>query len=165
MQTQVMFYLLPETAAAHTTENTAIDSPENDNAHLLQACLQAANFYRQNQRVYIHTDDQQSAHAIDELLWAFEPDSFVPHNLVGEGPKQGAAVEIGFQQPNTRRPILINLASQVPHFSGQYSHIIDFVPAAEQLKQQARERFKHYRQLGFALTTQAIEEQLSTKQL
>lgn len=152
MQTQVMFYLLPEESSEETMAT----------AHLFQACLHASVCYRNNQRVYIHTDDQQSAHAIDEMLWGFEPDSFVPHNLVGEGPAQGAPVEIGYQVPKNRRPFLINLASQIPSFAGNYSHIIDFVPAETLLKQKARERFKQYRQAGFHIETQAIETAKST---
>ena len=161
MQTQVMFYVLPE-ASSETAE-------VNDNAHLFQACLHASVCYRNNQRVYIHTNDQGSAHSIDEMLWGFEPDSFVPHNLVGEGPAQGAPVEIGFQSPKSRRPTLINLASQVPSFAGNYSHIIDFVPAETSLKIQARERFKQYKQAGFHIDTHNVvtenaEEQPSTEQ-
>ena len=157
MQTQVMFYVLPE----DTSDKI------NADAHLFQACLHASVCYRNNQRVYIHTEHQESAHAIDEMLWGFEPDSFVPHNLVGEGPKQGAPVEIGFQRPTNRRPFLINLASQIPNFAGNYSHIIDFVPAENSLKQQARERFKQYRQAGFSIETQNVEttaSQTSTEQ-
>ena len=40
----------------------------------------AAGFVKQ-QWVYIHCQDKQQAHAIDELLWQFEPSAFVPHNL------------------------------------------------------------------------------------
>ena len=157
MQTQVMFYVLPE----NTNNEINVD------AHLFQACLHASVCYRNNQRVYIHTENQTSAHAIDEMLWSFEPDSFIPHNLVGEGPKQGAPVEIGFQTPQNRRPFLINLASQIPSFAGNYSHIIDFVPPESSLKQQARERFKQYRQAGFSIETQQVESsvpQTSTEQ-
>lgn len=161
MQTQVMFYVLPE-ASSETAEI-------NDTAHLFQACLHASVCYRNNQRVYVHTNDQKSAHNIDEMLWGFEPDSFVPHNLVGEGPAQGAPVEIGFQVPKSRRPILINLASQVPNFAGNYSHIIDFVPAETSLKIQARERFKQYKQAGFHIDTHNVasekpKEHSSTEQ-
>ncbi len=125
---------------------------------MLHACYQAAYFYRQNQRVFIYCSDQQLAHRVDELLWAFEPDSFVPHNLVGEGPKSGAAVEISWQIPTNRRPILINLTSTVPNFANQFSQIVDFVPIDEQLKQNARERFKAYRQLGFQVDNQPVSE-------
>ncbi|WP_286233706.1 DNA polymerase III subunit chi [Thalassotalea sediminis] len=143
MNTRVMFYQLE----AQDKHNIPLDN--------LHACFQAAHFYRQKQRVFIFTESQEQAHQIDELLWSFDPDSFVPHNLIGEGPKQGAAVEISWQAPTNRRPILINLASTVPNFAQQYSNIIDFVPNDEALKELARARFKHYRQLGFQVDNQA----------
>ncbi len=151
MQTQVEFFVLPE------------DESEA-NCHLIQACVHAANLYRQNIRAYIFTEDLAQAHRIDELLWAFDPQSFVPHNLVGEGMKQGSAIEIGHQPPQNRRPVLINLANQVPDFVTQYQQIIDFVPSDDTLKQQARERFKQYRSLGFSLNThQTKSEQAITE--
>jgi len=152
MQTQVMFYLLEE--------NTKLeDGADQSHCH---ACLQAANFYRQNQRVFIYCPDQKTAHQLDELLWAFDPDSFVPHNLPGEGPRNGAAVEISWQPPTSRRAILINLTSTVPNFANQFSHIIDFVPSDEALKQAARERYKGYRQCGFQVDNQAAPSQTTS---
>jgi len=159
MQTQVMFYLLDDEKA----KNESADISKNDDAKdtssaFYHACLQASHFYRQNQRVFIYTQDKQSAEHIDELLWAFDSDSFVPHNLSGEGPKQGAAVEISNQAPRGRRPVLINLTSTVPEFANQFQFIVDFVPSDESLKQQARERFKTCRQWGFKVDNQAVVE-------
>lgn len=142
MQTQAVFHLMPDGSS--------------EQARLHFACSLAANYFRQQQKVYIFTEDQQLAHHIDELLWSFEPDSFVPHNLVGEGPKQGAPVEIGWQPPRGRRAVLINLAQNMPVFANQFSHVMDFVPAPEQEKQLARERFKACRQLGFQVDTHAV---------
>jgi DNA polymerase-3 subunit chi len=149
MQTQVMFYILPD------KEKTDV-SDSNTNTVLYQACLQASYFYRQNQRVFIYTQDQKSAEQVDEMLWAFDSDSFVPHNLSGEGPKQGAAVEISHQAPRGRRPVLINLSSTVPDFANQFQLIVDFVPTDETLKQLARQRFKTCRQWGFQVDNQAV---------
>ncbi len=143
MNTQVMFYLLDQEP-----------SDDKQQLSLLHTCFQAAHFYRQNQRVYIYCQDQDQAHQVDELLWSFEPDSFVAHNLVGEGQNYGSAVEIGWQAPKNRRPILINLTSTAPSFAHQFSQIVDFVPSDEQLKQAARERFKAYRQSGFQVDNQ-----------
>lgn len=151
MQTQVMFYILPDKEKDDASTNNA-------NSSFYYACLQASYFYRQNQRVFIYTQDQKSAEQVDELLWAFDSDSFVPHNLSGEGPKQGAAVEISHQAPQGRRPVLINLSSTVPNFANQFQLIVDFVPSDETLKQLARERFKTCRQLGFQVDNQAIAE-------
>lgn len=151
MQTQVMFYLLPD-------EDKTDASDINASTALYHACLQASYFYRQNQRVFIFTQDQKSAEQVDEMLWAFDSDSFVPHNLSGEGPKQGAAVEISHQAPRGRRPVLINLSSTVPDFASQFQLIVDFVPSDETLKQLARERFKACRQWGFQVDNQAISK-------
>lgn len=141
MQTQVMFYILN-------------DDPNGSSFH--HACYQAANAYRNNQRVFIFSENTEQAHRVDELLWSFEPDSFVPHNLAGEGPRGGAPVEISWQAPGSRRPVLINLTREVPNFAGQFSTVIDFVPTDETLKQQARERFRSYRQLGFQVNNQTV---------
>jgi DNA polymerase-3 subunit chi len=146
MQTQAMFYIVEE--------QNKIAGVSDEQTHLHYACLQAAHFYRQNQRVFIYTQDQQTAHAIDEMLWAFDPDSFVPHNLIGEGPKQGAAVEISWQAPTNRRAVLINLTSTVPNFANQFTYFIDFVPTDETMKAQARERFRTCRQWGFQVAHQ-----------
>jgi len=141
--TQVMFYQLAE-------DNSDV------NSLLHNACLQAAYFYRQKQKVFIYSQNQEKAHDIDEMLWAFDANSFVPHNLHGEGPSYGSPVEISWQPPTGRRPVLINLTDTVPNFANNFSQIIDFVPSDETLKQLARERFKAYRQLGFEVGNQAV---------
>lgn len=144
---QVSFYVLAEQSAAASTgpqANELTPAP----AHFALACQLCAQLYRAKQRVFVYTADQQSAELLDELLWQFEPDSFVPHNLAGEGPQRGAPVEIGWQAPKASRQVLINLADQVPDFARRFNQIIEFVPAEPTLKAQARERYKQYRQAG-----------------
>jgi len=131
MQTQVMFYLLNDEAVnSHSTDLSKNVDVSDTSSAFYHACVQASYFYRQNQRVFIYTKDQNQAEQVDELLWSFDSDSFVPHNLVGEGPKQGAAVEISYQAPRGRRPVLINLTDTVPSFASQFRFIVDFIPAS-----------------------------------
>ncbi|NKF49800.1 DNA polymerase III subunit chi [Shewanella sp. WXL01] len=145
---QAQFFLMPALAA----NTTAID------AVYLAACQLAEQNYRQQRSVYIHCQDKQQAHAIDELLWQFEPTSFVPHNLKGEGLINGSPVEIGFDPvgPNKSRQLLINLAQQVPQFAVNLPDIIDFVAQDGALKQQARQRYRQYQQLGMQVSTQPL---------
>jgi DNA polymerase-3 subunit chi len=165
MQTQVMFYLLDDEKVKNESTDTSNNADASDTSSAFyHACLQASHFYRQNQRVFIYTEDQAQAEQVDELLWAFDSDSFVPHNLVGEGPKQGAAVEISNQPPQGRRPVLINLTESVPNFANQFQFIVDFVPSDETKKQQARERFKAYRQWGFQVDNQPVERKNAESQ-
>ncbi len=137
------FYLLPET-----------DDAGSEAVHRL-ACKLAEHHYRQKLTVYVHCGSRTQAFAIDETLWQFEPESFVPHNLKGEGLGAGSPVEIGFDQtgPATGRQLLINLAEHVPGFAAGFGNIIDFVPADEALKAVARDRFRQYKALGISLST------------
>lgn len=134
------------------------DEPDsNVPAHFDLGCRLAAEQFRLGKRVFIYTESEDDALVVDEHLWAFEPDSFVPHNLAGEGPRNGAPVEISHQQPSNFRNVLINLATNVPSFSNNFQQVIDFVPGDESRKQAARERYKHYRQLGYQLTMAEID--------
>ncbi len=148
MQNQATFYLLDE---SQNIEPTNKSNELSNDSLLFNACKHAANFYRQNKKVFIYSEDQKQAHDIDEMLWAFEADSFVPHNLMGEGPSYGSPVEISWQAPTNRRAVLINLTVNIPSFANQFSQIIEFIPADETLKQQARQRYRAYQQLGFAV--------------
>lgn len=126
-------------------------------------CHLATQYYRQQQKVLIYTQDQQLAHQIDEVLWAQDADSFVAHNLAGEGPKWGSPVEIGGLPPKGRRQVLINLTETVPDFAGQFNHIIEFVPADDQQKQLARQRFSRYKRSGLMPVTQPAATLLQTQ--
>jgi DNA polymerase III subunit chi len=152
MQNQATFYLLNDTKNSEPANSSNESSPKLGNdALLFGACVQAAHFYRQNKKVFIYSENQNQAHELDEMLWAFDADSFVPHNLMGEGPSYGSPVEISWQPPTNRRAVLINLTANMPHFASQFAQVIDFVPNDETLKQQARSRYRGYQQLGFAV--------------
>lgn len=149
---QVTFYILNE------------NSSEAVPAHFAQACSLAAFYYQQNRKVFIYTDNQQDAFMVDEYLWQFDGDSFVPHNLLGEGPQFGTPVEISWMPPTHPRPVLINLSVQLPDFSSNFQQIIDFVPNDEQLKIAARVRYSAYKKLGHTLLTETVESQNSNNQ-
>ncbi len=118
-------------------------------------CDIAAERWRAGLRVLIACEDEQQAIRLDEALWARPPESFVPHNLAGEGPRGGAPVEIAWPQKRNSSPrdILISLRSGFADFATAFTEVIDFVPHEDSLKQLARERYKAYRLAGFNLNT------------
>lgn len=142
---QGCFYLLPASATPELT--------------VAWVCKLTTDFYRQGLGVFIHAQDQPQAEALDEALWQQPADGFIAHNLQGEGPLQGAQVIIGWQPPKNSRAVLINLAPTAPDFARRFNQLVDFVPADDAGKQQARERFKVYRQAGFTLITAPVPSQ------
>ena len=106
-------------------------------------------------RVQTACEDDRQAIRLAEALWSRPPESFVPHNLAGEGPRGGAPVEIAWPQKRNSSPrdILISLRLNFADFATAFTEVIDFVPYEDNLKQLARERYKAYRMAGFNLNT------------
>ena len=150
---QTLFYLMPNGKSTQRHEPLLALQQVYD-----LACELARQAFINQQWVYIHCTDKEQAYAIDELLWQLAPQSFVPHNLKGEGPTGGSPVEIGFDRlgANKNRHVLINLADQVPQFAVNFVQIIDFVANDDGHKAIARDRYRQYRTLGIALTTQDL---------
>lgn len=112
-------------------------------------CRLLEKIYTEKHKAYVYMQDTQSVHQLDELLWTYRDDSFIPHNILGEGPEKPPAIQLGATQPpNHHRDILINLTPSVPDFFIRFSRVIECVISEPSWQEQARERFKHYRQAG-----------------
>ena len=123
-----------------------IKSQEPDQK-LLIACRLIEKAYRHGHRVFIHCDHQEQAQQIDELLWTFKEDSFIPHNIQGEGPDQPPVVQIGYQNNvGNFNDILINLSQDVPAFFIKFRRIIEIVEADEESKNISRQHYRYYKQ-------------------
>lgn len=140
---RVQFYLLSQATVGDYSATEA------------QACELAASAWRLGKRVLIACETEAQALNIDEMLWARDPDSFVPHNLSGEVTQYATPIEVSWKGKRNaqRRDVLISLQNELPDFINSFSQVIDFVPVEETEKAQARERYKQYRQLGWQLET------------
>lgn len=130
--TDVTFYVLEST------------SPE---ARLQTVCRLVEKAVQHRHLVHIQAGSQGEAEAIDELLWAFRPESFIPHNLITEGPTPPPAVRIGWpDHAATSRDLLINLADPIPSFASEFRRILEVVGGGDELREPSRRRWKQYRQ-------------------
>ena len=145
---QVQFYLPPPSAEASDSVEPSTVAAAQRLAQIQRVCQLCASLYRQSLKVFVYCANQQDAELVDEVLWQFDAERFVPHNLAGEGPQRGAPIEISWQTPKSSRQVLVNLTASIPTFANRFVQIIEFVPVAEALKTAAREKYKHYRQLG-----------------
>jgi len=153
---QAIFWLLSEQhqAPAHAAS-------QQIDARLHYACVLTADLYRQKKKILVGVADQEQAHVVDEWLWQFEADRFIPHNLPGEGPHYGTPVEINWQPSQQRRGCFVNTCLQVPDYQPLLKGVTewhDFVPADDAGKAAARERYKQLKQAGFQITTNPIPD-------
>ncbi|MDN7123824.1 DNA polymerase III subunit chi [Pseudidiomarina terrestris] len=123
-------------------------------------CQTICERWREFGSVRVWCRDQQHAEMLDEALWQQPADAFVPHNLVGEGPPYGAPVELCWPTAavsQRRCKVSVNFMPTAPQFAGAQL-IVDQVPSAPEQRQEARERFKWYRQQGVNLSTVNVAE-------
>ena len=139
---KIDFYILPET---------------NTKARLELACRLIEKAYKNRHRIYIHTEHQQDAHLLDEMLWTYKDDSFIPHNLYGDGPEPAPPIQIGYTAtPEKHRDILINLSREIPPFYKQFNRVLELIPSVPELQEKGRENYKMYRAEGCEITTHKL---------
>ena len=123
-------------------------------------CQLVQKAYSRAHQLYIHTQHQQQAQHIDQLLWTFQDTSFVPHQLhIENGQKYDKflPILIGFKDnPIEIDDILINLSADIPPFFKQFKRLIEIVPEDEEWKNIMRQHYRYYRDQNFALKTHQI---------
>lgn len=124
----------------------------------LLACRLLEKAYLRGHKVFVFCENKQDAELLDELLWTYKDDSFIPHHLQGEGPEPPPAIQIGFAaEPRGFDDILLNLSSNIPSFVSRFRRIMEIVPANDTAKEVSREHYRAYRAKQFDLHTHPIE--------
>lgn len=93
---------------------------------------------------------------LDVALWTFAPLEFVPH-CRGEGsaPAVLAASPVVLAASPRSAPhqqVLVNLGESVPGGFERFERLIEVVTEDEADRRQARQRWKHYAERGYAIT-------------
>jgi len=124
----------------------------------LIACRLLEKACQRNHRVFVYCENQDDAMLLDELLWTYKDDSFIPHNLQGEGPEPPPAVQIGYDgEPRGFNDILINMATTIPPFHTRFRRIMEIVLDNDVGKEISRQHYREYRAKRFDLHTHPID--------
>ena len=117
---------------------------------LLLVCELAKRGYAANLPMLILARDSAQAEALDDLLWSFEDDAYLPHQIAGDDEDELCPILIATPEMDVpARPLLVNLRDEVP--AGSFDRVLEVVPADPSARGPLRERWKHYQALGFEL--------------
>ncbi|OHC20222.1 MAG: DNA polymerase III subunit chi [Pseudomonadales bacterium RIFCSPHIGHO2_02_FULL_60_43] len=115
---------------------------------LRAACQLAMKAWRAGLPVFLRGSDAQQCSEVDELLWRFKAESFVPHSLYQDDAH--APVVIGQdEEPSIAQGVLINLGSTLSPQVERFSRVIEIVNQEPDLLTACRENFRSYRQRGY----------------
>lgn len=124
---------------------------DGDEAPLLFTCRLAEKAYRQGHQIYIHTKSQEQSVELDELLWSFRSERFIPHALQ-QANADSSPIRIGNDhEPEEHQDVLINLSQAVPDFFSRFDRVAEIVPLDDDSRESARKNYRFYKERGYKL--------------
>jgi DNA polymerase-3 subunit chi len=132
-------------------------SSAGDDARRRHACQLVDQACQQNKPVFVRVESDADAQNLDELLWTFRDQAFIPHEVMTpqspSHPRIMALIGLNESVPASFQSLLINLSNDIPVQIDDALQVIEVVDADPEHKRQARERYKAYRERGFTLET------------
>ncbi len=121
------------------------------------ACRLIELVYHRGYRIHVHTGNKMNAGLLDEMLWSFADDRFIPHALYSSN-EVSVPVRIGvMEEPTEHQEVMINLADTVPDFFSRFERVAEVVPADEKSRNLARQNFRFYKDRGYNLDYHQIK--------
>jgi DNA polymerase-3 subunit chi len=115
---------------------------------LRAACQLAMKAWRAGLPVFLRGSNAAQCAELDELLWRFKAESFVPHNLYQDDAQAPVAIGLD-EEPSSTQGVLINLGSTLSPQVERFSRVIEIVNQEPDLLTACRENFRSYRQRGY----------------
>jgi DNA polymerase III subunit chi len=129
---------------------TRVEFYFNVDSKLVTACRLAARALQQRLRVLVYAPEESVALGMEEALGAF------PAIRYARCPAGGAASELPLviapdAGTTIHDDVLLNLHDAAPRCFSRFQRLIEIVARAEEDRQAARERFRFYRDRGYAI--------------
>ena len=118
----------------------------NQDHVVCQLCQKA---YDSNQKTLLLTQSPEQTAHLDQQLWIFTDDCFLPHDTEESAGLLSPILIHNQPNPQGERQLLINLSATIPDYFAQFERVIELV--TEDNKQSAREHYSFYKERGYPL--------------
>jgi len=121
------------------------------------ACILVEKVFKQGHKIHIHTTDNVQTERMDNLLWTYSDQSFLPHVVMGDALQADTPINVSHDQDNALiSDVLVNLRPDIPLFYRQFTRVAELVSANPQHRQAARIRYREYQQQGCKVVSHEI---------
>ena len=98
-------------------------------------------------KIYVHASTEEQAKLVDEQLWTFRQESFIPHSRLGNK-HYNEPITIGCEAyPDAIFDVIINLSDRPEDPALEIKKIHEIVPSSEEKRSLARLKWKVYKDL------------------
>lgn len=108
-------------------------------------------------KIVLFVRDHRQLTQLDEALWTFSDQDFLPHAIIGD-PKALRSPVILANPDVTEMPyhqILVNLSDTIPPYFAQFERMLELVSTDQEDIQAGRQRYIYYRDRGYTLQHEA----------
>lgn len=108
-------------------------------------CETIQNQYQLGHSVLVTVANDEAARYVDELLWRFPKESFLPHQIIQKAAPQKIAITTKLENLN-KATVLFNLCPAASPICGQFEDVYEFFdkthPDKERQSEEKREAYK-----------------------
>lgn len=109
--------------------------------------------WQQQCSAVVLTPDNAAARALDDLLWQFKPESFIPHSREDATAPVFIASDTGLLP---LRDLLINLGPSLPAEVERFQRLAEIVIQTPDVLEPTRLRYSRYREMGYQVNTHKL---------
>ncbi len=130
---------------------------DNQTARWHFACRLVEKAVRQGNKVMIATENETASRELDQLLWSFKPESFVPHVILGEDGSEEAPVVISHDGDDVQHhDVLVNVRASLPPQFSRFKRLAEIVVQDETILQATRNNYAFYKERGYPIKTHKL---------
>ena len=138
---------------------TRISFLSNAQDRLQSAAAWVAQAYREQRQVLIFAPAPDVAERIDRMLWTQPATGFIPHCAAAASLSAETPILIaGTLDDLPQDKCLLNLSNEIPPGFSRFEEIVEIVSVHDEDRLPARDRFRFYRERGYALDNRDISE-------
>ena len=133
---------------------TRIDFHSKVADRIAYACRLTRKARAANCQVVLLTRDRRDLMALDQALWTFAEQEFLPHVLAGDPLAASTPIILTDNQEATlpHHQVLVNLSAATPAHFARFERMIEIVSADQADIAAGRARYRFYQQRGYPLT-------------
>jgi DNA polymerase III subunit chi len=118
----------------------------------LFACRLSQTVFARGERLLVWLADEAALAGFSTRLWSFDDVAFVPHCKQGAPEAPQTPIWLASRpEKGDLPPVLLNLTHEQPDVPEGFTRILEIVGTDETSLANARERFRVYRSMGFAI--------------
>ncbi len=107
--------------------------------------------YTLEKTVLIFAGSQTEAEYLDDLLWSYQEESFLPHEIYSSD-SENTPIIISTSE-KVAANVLINLQAELPPFFKDFERVVELVYDQDDIPERGRQKYRQYRDCGYQINT------------